>query len=47
MYSAAPGIVAVMRVSARGHTTLAVTLYFFISRASTSVIEMIPALAVE
>ena len=38
MYSAAPGIVSVMRVSARGHTTLAVTSYFCSSRASTIVI---------
>ena len=46
MNSSAPGMVEVMRVSARGHTTFAVTPYFFNSRASTIVIETIPAFAV-
>ena len=47
MYSAAPGIDAVICVSARGQTTFAVTPYLRSSLASTSVIDTMPALAVE
>ena len=47
MNSSAPPTVAVMRVRARGATAFTVTPYFFISRASTSVIDAIPAFAAE